>query len=120
MQSVELQVQIAQTRAFIDADKEILTVTNPATKDSDGAGGWNTTPAVDVQVECRMIRQNDRLPMAKDSNGDRLRVEYMLIAMPDAPIQRYATFDWDGNKYRVEMIHSKPDYELKAEVIIDG
>lgn len=67
-----------------------------------------------------MIRQADRLPMAKDSNGDRPRVEYMLVAMPDADVQRYATFMWNGRGYKVEMIHDKPDYELKAEVIIDG
>lgn len=118
MHNTELEIHKKHTRDFISADPETLAVVNPAQKLSDGAGGYTVVKAEPVDVWCRLIPQTDKVPMTEGGTGDRSRIEYILLAMPDAPVQRYATFDWRGKTYSVEAVHEKPDYEFKADVII--
>lgn len=115
----ELSVMSRQTKAFIDADYEEISIEPRTNRVSDGAGGWLETPeAPGLPIRVRMIPQSDNVPAAASPEGSRPIPDFVLMAMPGTNIERYDTFDWRGKTWEVSYVHEKPEYELKADVII--
>lgn len=117
MNTLELELQTAATRTFILADPEDLVFTRQA-KVPDGAGGFIETPNAPLAMQTgRMIPQSDRVPEITASDGRSARPEWVLLMEPDADMQRYDRFTWRGIVWEIAQIHTKPDYELKGDVI---
>jgi hypothetical protein len=116
---VELAVMTAQTKAFIAADFEIVSITPRVTRTPDGAGGWTEIKGAPLpNITCRLIPQSDKVPEAMSLDGRRAAPEYVLMAMPGEDIQEHDTFVWRGATYQIAQVHRKPEYELKADVVL--
>ena len=117
----ELALLIRQTRSFRDADAEEILVTSPVSHVPDGAGGFVSTSGVPFTETVRLIPQSDKVPVTTTWEGSRATVEYILLSTPDTKdrIAKGALFDWRGRKWRVAQVHDKPDYEFKADVILN-
>lgn len=114
----ELELQITMTEAFILADAVELQLLRRE-KQPDGSGGYTFTdpvPLDNVQT-FRLIPQSDKVPEISTSDGRRANPEFVLLAMPDADLQRYDLFDWAGDRWEIAQIHLKPDYERKGDVV---
>jgi len=110
------------TVAFVAADPETISITPPAARVSDGAGGYTTTDGTPFAATVRLIPQSDKVPVVATWEGNREKVEYILIGHPDlrATIVKGSTFAWRGQEWRIAQLHDKPDYECKADVILHG
>lgn len=117
-----LEVLTKQTLAFVAADPETITITPAGTKVSDGAGGHTVGAGTPFSQTVRLIPQSDRVPLLSTWEGTREKVDYVLLADPAAraTINVGATFPWRGRKWKVTAIHAKPDYECKADVVLNG
>jgi len=116
--AAELQLQVTMTEAFILADAvELLLLRR--TRSDDGAGGFTLTdpqPLPGVQT-FRLLPRSDKVPEVSTSDGRRASVEYTLLALPDADMQRYDLFDWNNIRWEIAQVHMKPDYERKGDVV---
>jgi hypothetical protein len=43
--------------------------------------------------------------------------EWVIMMEPDSDLQRYDRFTWRGIEWEIAQIHTKPDYQLKGDVI---
>lgn len=116
----ELAAQKRMTQNFIDADPTEIEFTNPADRVSDGAGGWIQSEAEPLTATVRMIPQSDKVPEALVTEGNRPIPDYIVLGMPEAGFERYATFKWRGSDWKIGQIHEKPDYALKGDVNLNG
>lgn len=118
--ATELAALAAGTRAFVAADPEIITLQNPVARVADGAGGWTETAGPDYIETVRLIPQSDKVPVTATWEGAREKVEYVMMAEPEARdrIEKGATFIWRGQTWLVAQLHDKPAYEFKADVIL--
>lgn len=118
---VEYAANLRQTVAFIDADKTDIVISPRTTRSPDGAGGWvdatgEPLPAISV----RLIPQSDKVPVMAVVEGRRAVPEMILMAVPGTDIQRYDTFEWGGKTWKIDFIHDRPEYELKADLVVDN
>jgi hypothetical protein len=119
--AIEYSVNVRMTQAFIAADATDIVIRPRTSRVSDGAGGWVNVPGSPLApISVRLIPQTDRVPVATAVEGRRANPEMVLMAHPDADIQRYDTFDWGGKTWKVDFIHDKPEYELKADLVVDN
>jgi hypothetical protein len=117
----EMEAMVRITRAFIAADSSEIVIAPRTSRESDGAGGWRNVPGEPLPaISVRLIPQSDKVPAAIAVEGARPVPDFILMAEPGADIQRYDTFHWRGRTWKIDFIHDKPDYELKADVIVDN
>lgn len=119
--AAEMAVQVAQTKAFIEADVEQIVFTRPAVRVRTETGGYRDIPGVVTPAQrVRMVHQpaGDRVKRADDTNGQRELPEHIVLGMPDADFQKGDVFDWRGQTWKIEAIHDKPDYIRKGDVIL--
>lgn len=118
---LELRIQKRNTQAFIDADVEVIVITPRSTRVPDGAGGWRDgTGAPLPPVRVRIVPINRIQETLFPAEGQIDAPKFVLVAMPDTDIQRYDTFVWRGDVWKVDRIHNKPDYELKADLVLEN
>jgi hypothetical protein len=119
--AAELEIGIRQTEAFVAADAETIAVTPAPGIWSDGAGGHTKLQGEPFEEVVRLIPQSDKVPVVGTWEGTRAKVEYILIAAPDAGtrLTKGSVFFWRNARWRIEQIHQKPDYEFKADVVLD-
>lgn len=119
--AVELEVQTANTRQFIEADAEEIVFIHLGEKIRTAGGGYRHDEDWDPRSapqRVRLIPQSDKVPVSADTNGTRERPEYILAGLPDADFLKGDTFDWRGQRWQVSQIHDKPDYIRKGDVIL--
>lgn len=119
--TAEYNANLRITKAFIAADTTSIVISPRTTRTADGAGGWVDvvgTPLAPISV--RLIPQSDKVPAAAVVEGRRAVPEMVLMAAPGTDIERYDTFSWGGKKWKVDFIHDKPEYELKADLVVDN
>lgn len=118
---LEMRIQKRNTQAFIDGDSEEIVIRPRSTRTPDGAGGWvdGTGPALPPQT-VRIVPVNRVQDVLFPVEGRRDDIKYTIVAMPEADIQRYDVFDWRGDTWKVDRIHNKPDYELKADMVLEN
>lgn len=118
---LEMRIQMRNTQAFVDADAEEIVITPRTVRVPDGAGGWRdgTGPALPPQ-KVRIVPVNRIQDVLFPVEGRRDDIKYTIVAMPDVDIQRYDTFKWRGDTWKIDRVHNKPDYEFKADVVIDN
>jgi hypothetical protein len=117
MNAKELEIQMSATRAFILADPEDLDLTR-SVRVSDGAGGFETSTETPLATQtARMIPQSDRVMEVTGSDGRRAVPEWVVMMEPGSDMKRYDRFQWRGITWEIAEIHTKPDYELKGDVI---
>lgn len=115
----ELAMAKRQTQAFINADVESIVIEPRVERVSDGAGGWVEQPGAPLPpISVRLIPQSDAVPAAAALEGSRPTPDFVLVAMPDADIQRYDRFSWRDKVWDIEYVHEKPEYEFKADVVV--
>lgn len=118
---VELRILSAQTKAFIDADVEEISILPREVRTEDGAGGWILeTGAPLPAIRVRLIPQSDKVPEASSLEGSRRAPEFVLVAMPGEDITANDRFEWRGNMWEITQVHDKPEYELKGDVSLHG
>ena len=124
MTVTELDVNIANTEAFINADPSVVSIKRDVWI-SDGAGGRKrSTPPVNVALDhvVRMIPQGadnaTSNPLTQTTNGSLDRPDFVLLALPGLVLQREDFFDWRGQTYEVISIRRSPTYEVKADVAV--
>jgi len=118
---MEMRVQLRNTKAFIDADAEEITIIPRSTRVPDGAGGWvDETGPLLPPVRVRIVPVDPGKAVAFPAEGRLDTPEHTLVAMPGTDIQRYDKFRWRGKMWLVDKVHNKPDYELKANLVIDN
>lgn len=116
----EYQAGIKSTKAFIDADVEMIDF-DRRTKIPDLSGGWTfSAPIAFGPIACRLIPQSDKVPEVSTSDGRFLRPTYVLMTLPTEALERYDRFSKDGKVYELAAIHAGPMYELKADVVLYG
>lgn len=117
MNSIELDLQMSATRAFILADAEDVNFLR-SVRTSDGAGGFVSGPEVMIATQTvRMIPQSDKVLEVTGSDGRRAIPEWVILMDPGSDMKRYDRFTWRNIVWEVAEIHTKPDYELKGDVI---
>jgi len=121
MTVTELDVNIANTAAFIAADPSVVTIKRD-TIVSDGAGGKVKTGTTNVHVDesVRMIPQGadnaTSNPITQTTNGSLDRPDFVLLALPGLGLARHDYFDWRGDTWKIDTIRPSPAYETKADV----
>lgn len=121
--AAEMEVGVAQTRDFIEADVEVITFLSRAPRRRNAAGGFEDAEAW-VQSEPQRVRlihhpAGDKVQSQSTTDGARETPEYTLIGLPDANFQKGDRFSWRGDVWNVVYIHDKPDYIRKADVELD-
>lgn len=117
MNAAELELQVTATRAFILADAEEITFIRK-TRQSDGVGGFTYGSPVELAPQvARMIPQSDKVREIAGGDGRSAAPEWVIMMEPGSDIQRYDTFNWRGRDWEVAEIHTKPDYQIKGDVI---
>lgn len=117
MNVAELEIHRAATREFILHDPEDLVFLRNV-RTSDGAGGFVETADAPLATQTgRMIPQSDKVPELTASDGRSARPEWVLLMEPDADMKRYDRFTWRNILWEIAQIHTKPDYEMKGDVI---
>jgi hypothetical protein len=120
MDAAELDLQVAATRAFILADAEDITLYR-SVRQSDGAGGYKYGTHVPLAPQvARLIPQTDAVPEFAGQDGRRATPEWVILLEPESDMQRYDRFEWRGDTWEIVQVHSKPDYEMKGDVIRIG
>jgi hypothetical protein len=120
LNAAEYQAGIKSTKAFIEADVDVLDF-DRRTKTPDLSGGWTMSLPISFgPIRCRLIPQSDQVPEVSTSDGRSLRPTYVLMALPTEDLQRYDRFTKDGKEYELAAIHAGPMYELKADVVLYG
>jgi hypothetical protein len=115
--NAELSLQVAGTRAFILADPEDIQLLRP-TRTEDGEGGWVNGDFAPLATQtCRMIPQSDQVEEISTPDGRMARPEYVILFEPGSDMKRYDEFIWRDTRWQIVQIHSKPDYEMKGDVI---
>jgi hypothetical protein len=117
MNVAELELQITATRAFILADAEDIEIVR-RTRSDDGSGGfiYESPVALAAQV-ARLIPQSDKVREVTAEDGRVALPEWVIMMEPDSDLQRYDRFTWRGIEWEIAQIHTKPDYQLKGDVI---
>ncbi|QPX62562.1 head-to-tail stopper [Arthrobacter phage Wollypog] len=117
----EYNMQLRQTRAFIAADSTDIVINPRTARESDGAGGFRDVAGEPLAaISVRLVPQSDKVPVAAVVEGRRAIPEMVLVALPDADIRRYDTFVWGDKTWKVDFLHDKPEYELKADLVVDN
>lgn len=121
--AAEMAAQVAQTKAFIDADVESIVFLHAGTRIRNTATGGYTDVAASSSAaqRVRLIPQADKVVLAKDTAGTREAPEYIVAGLPDADFRKNDTFEWRGQVWKITAVHDKPDYIRKGDVILkDG
>lgn len=117
----ELAIQTSLTQWFIEADSETLTmlrrqrVRNPDT----GALEWREAVPVDPPVVVKLQPTQyttASVPEVQTPGGEEVWPELTMLALPGTDIQKDDVFDWRGNRWRIDELRLKPDYEIIADV----
>lgn len=122
--AAEMEVGLAQTAAFIDADPEEIVFLRKGERTRNAAGGWTDVVAGDPRTapqRVRMIHQlvNDREMSVATTDGARRTPGYTLVGLPTSDFLKDDRFEWRGATYRIVYVHDKPDYIRKADVELD-
>lgn len=114
----ELDLQTAATQAFILADAEDIVLLR-RTRSPDGAGGFVFDDEIQIAEQtARLIPQQDKTLEVTGSDGRRATPDWVIMMAPDADLERYDRFDWNGKTWEIAQIRAKPDYERKGDVIL--
>lgn len=117
--AAEMEVQVANTKVFIEADVETIIFRRPGSRIRTETGGFRDVGEERSAAQrVRLIPQSDKVPVAADTNGTRERPEYIVAGLPDADFRKGDIFDWRGQTWSVEQVHDKPDYIRKGDVIL--
>lgn len=122
MSTLELEIQISNTEAFIAADPVDLTFQRD-TYISDGAGGKRKSgaPATVLTETCRMIPRvayTASRNVTQTTNGQLERPGFTLLGPPGLALQRKDYFVWKGDTWEIIAIDKTPAYQFKADVAI--
>lgn len=118
--SVELRVQRATTRAFIEADP-ITVVLYRSEFLSDGAGGEiKQNPEPLTPQRARLIPMQDGSTPRLIADGEQVTPKYMLMGEHDLDVEREDEFTVNGRSYKVVFVNENRQYEVKAEVAYLG
>lgn len=120
MDAFELKVNRKQTAAFIAEDPVRLTLTHPATRTPDGAGGYTTTPGgpADPQ-DFRLIIQGGNVA-SRNIDGAQIKPAYVMIGKHDADVKIGDTFTFNNRNYEIKYVRENRDYETWSEVVYTG
>lgn len=122
--AAEMEVGLAQTREFIEADVETVVFLHRGQRVRNAAGGWTDVEDWDPRSDPQRVRlihhpAGDKVQSVNTTDGDRERPEYTVIGMPDADFQEDDQFEWRGDRWKITYIHDKPDYIRKGDVILE-
>lgn len=117
---VELAVQKELTKAFVEADVIVVTLTRSEWV-SDGAGGSvRTDPVALAPQRMRLIPLGDGAQERFNSNGEEVRPSYKLLGKHDADMERWDEIILSGVRYEVVWVNENRQYEVKGEVAYRG
>lgn len=117
MNTIELELQITATRAFILADAEDIVLIRQ-NRQPDGSGGFTYGSPVEIATQvARLIPQSDKVREVTAGDGRMAMPEWVIMMEPGSDMERYDTFTWRGDEWEIAQIHTKPDYQMKGDVI---
>lgn len=123
MRTSEIQVQRRNTVAFINADP-ITVVLNRAELVSNGAGGFRReSPSPLPPQTARLVPVGAQYGGAEEHemlDGQTVQVDYHMVALFDADIERGDWFFLRDEKHEVVWVRSVGDYEMKAGITNRG
>ena len=108
-QTTEIRLRRQNLAAYIAADSVQVAFTRYPRID-DGAGGWVKGPPVEIAPQTmRLVPYKRRLSSLTDmvTAGEIPNVEYSLIALYDANVQRYDEFELNGEALKVLGVEPK-------------
>lgn len=119
LSELERAVQLRQTKAFIDADRDQLVFTRK-NRQRDGAGGWRLVGAGEPRtIDCRMIPESEHSEEVSTSDGRSLKPSYTVLLMPGSDVQRYDSFMFQDEEFEIASL-TENDYEVKAKAVHVG
>lgn len=120
----ELEVNRANTKAFIDADP-VSVVFERKDKESDGEGGYvwgeGVLPAPEPQT-MRLIPQSDSMPVIQTPDGFQRTPGYVLLGEWNSSMEIWDYFTIGTTKYQIvspiRPVHTDNAYEKKGDVAL--
>lgn len=114
-----LALHIKQTQAFIDENSDDIVIIR-RTKQDDGAGGYTWSAPVDLPPQrMRKVGQGriGALTQRTTEDGRVLLPSAVLVALPDADVQRFDHFTLGDVDHEVLWVNTLPEWRLTAEVL---
>jgi hypothetical protein len=119
-QDEELEINRANTRAFIEADPVVLTLTPNALQKTAGGGKRMQPGAPRTPQQFRLIPQSDVQTSVQTPDGIQVTPTFVLMGDWLAVMDRWDTFDLNGHSYQVVSTvrpeHTLNPYFKKADV----
>lgn len=120
MNSFELSVQRANTKAFIAADAVQVTLI-PRNKEQLPSGGFRFQNGLPRTTQTmRIIPITDVVQPVQDENGVDIAPSFVLMGAHDAEMERFDVFVRDGVKYQIltpiRPDHTDQPYFKKADI----
>lgn len=114
---IELKVQRDQTRAFIDANHEVIVLTpRLKVKTSTGGTAWENQPVREPQKFHVGERNSTARTDTRVPGGERREEEFTLVGLWDSVIEANDIFDLGGAQWEVAKVEWENGYERRAAV----
>lgn len=116
----ELAIQVANTRAFINANPSSV-ILIPRTRVKDGRGarlvdGEQRAPQVFRLIDQSTAR-NSIPGKVQTSDGIERLIDFILLAMPDAAVDLFDYWNDSDGTWEVAEIYPFNQYEIRAAVV---
>lgn len=118
---VELATQRRITRAFIDADYEMITLM-PRTQSKSSSGGYKYTKGTPRAPQKFHVveRVTNAMPRTRVQGGDQREEDFTLVGNWDAQVAVHDIFDLHSAQWEVVAVAHPNGYEQRATVLRYG
>lgn len=117
---LELATQRRMTRAFIDADHEIIVLT-PYERTKTDTGGSVDTPLTPREPQkFHVIETDTAAPSTRVPGGEKQTVDFVILGNWDAEVFPQDRFSLRGAEWEVKAVQFFNGYEQRAYVIRHG
>lgn len=116
MSSIESDMNVVQTKAFIDHDPIWVTMRRPAVTD-DGAGGTIRSAPEDISAQRVRVSGQPRRAVVTTEEDGQVEVDVSLIGMPDFDVQLGDLFYLRSWEYEVVNVQDQPAWRMVAEAV---
>lgn len=116
MSSIESEMNVVQTRAFIEHDPIYVVIYRTEATD-DGAGGTIIEPLSPISAQRVRVSGQARQRVVETPDGRQLQIDVSLIGLPGFDVRLGDLFLLGGYEYEVVNIQDQPAWRIVAESI---
>jgi hypothetical protein len=116
MSSIESEMNVVQTQAFIDHDPLYVTLSRPEVT-GDGAGGAIVEAPALLNAQRVRVSGQTRPRVVTTPEGKQVEVDLSLIGLPDFDVQVGDLFILRSWQYEVVNVQDQPAWRMVAEAV---